>query len=88
MTLNFRVVTHLFTVRDFALHLTSIARFNESVSISVNRRPIKSGIENLLGRLICSVMFPGGSIMTSGQDIIGFRAMNTTSDYLIGTNTK
>ncbi|GKG26937.1 hypothetical protein Tco_0402640, partial [Tanacetum coccineum] len=74
------ILRHLITLRDFALSLTCITRFDKFVGILINGRPKETGIKNLpplptrspvpppsdsaAGRLALRVLIPGGIVYT------------------------
>ncbi|GJY35847.1 hypothetical protein Tco_0421225 [Tanacetum coccineum] len=79
------ILGHFIFLRDFSLTLTSVTPCNQVMGMSVNSRPIKSGIKGFLSGVVGTMMSPGGSIMASREDINGFLALNTSSNHLIRT---
>ncbi|GJX98106.1 hypothetical protein Tco_0355125 [Tanacetum coccineum] len=49
-------------------------------------RPKESGIKDLFGGEICTVMSPGGSIVASFENVESFFAVHTPPDHLIRTD--
>ncbi|GKA04102.1 hypothetical protein Tco_0676883, partial [Tanacetum coccineum] len=49
-------------------------------------RPKESGIKDLFGSEICTVMSPGGSIVASFEYVESFFAVHTPPDHLIRIN--
>ncbi|GJV81655.1 hypothetical protein Tco_1517525 [Tanacetum coccineum] len=49
-------------------------------------RPKESGIKDLFGGEICTVMSPGGSIVASFEYVESFFVVHTPPDHLIRTN--
>ncbi|GJX35224.1 hypothetical protein Tco_0246781 [Tanacetum coccineum] len=49
-------------------------------------RPKESGIKDLFGGEICTMMSPGGSIVASFENVKSFFAVHTPPDHLIRTD--
>ncbi|GJZ44399.1 hypothetical protein Tco_0591654 [Tanacetum coccineum] len=80
------ILGHLIFLRDFPLTLTSVTPCDQVMGISVNSRPIKSGIKDFLSGVVGTMMSLDGTIMASCEDINSFLAVNTPPDHLIRTN--
>ncbi|GKF85233.1 hypothetical protein Tco_0250131 [Tanacetum coccineum] len=65
------ILGHFIILRDFSLTLTSVTLCDQVMGISVNSRPIKSGIKDFFSGVVDTMMSPGGSIMASCEDING-----------------
>nr|GEY73710.1 hypothetical protein [Tanacetum cinerariifolium] len=58
------------------------------MGITVDCRPIETGVKHLFGGVVRAMMSPGRSIVASLENINDFLAVNTPSDDLIRTDFK
>nr|GFA01516.1 reverse transcriptase domain-containing protein [Tanacetum cinerariifolium] len=82
------ILRHFTTLQNLSLTLTSVTRFDQVVSITIDCGPIESEVKHLLGSVVRAMMSPNGSIMASLENVNGFLAMNTPPDDLIRTYFK
>ncbi|GKF17209.1 hypothetical protein Tco_0062127 [Tanacetum coccineum] len=61
-------------------------RFNPFSQVIDSHKPKESGIKDLFGGEICTMMSPGGSIVASFEDVESFFAVHTPPDHLIRTD--
>ncbi|GJY66918.1 hypothetical protein Tco_0469156 [Tanacetum coccineum] len=79
------ILRHFITLRNFSLTLTSVTLGDQVMGIFVNSGPKETGIKDLFGSEICTMMSPGGSIVASFEDVESFFAVYTPPDHLIRT---
>ncbi|GKD89787.1 hypothetical protein Tco_1365294 [Tanacetum coccineum] len=73
--------------RDLRNLQTTRASFMGSAFTSTHfDRPKESGIKDLFGGEICTMMSPDGSIMASFENVESFFAVHTQPDHLIRTD--
>ncbi|GKA12995.1 hypothetical protein Tco_0692541 [Tanacetum coccineum] len=73
---------HFITLRSFSLTLARVTIFNQLVCIFVNSGPKETGIKDLFGGDICSLMSPGGSIMESFEKCLSDEPLAISLDEI------
>nr|GEZ20359.1 hypothetical protein [Tanacetum cinerariifolium] len=80
------VLRHLITLWNFSLSLARVTIFDKLVGIIVNGGPEETGIKDLFGSEVSTMMSLRGSIVASYENVKSFFAVYTPSDHLIRTN--
>nr|GFA50397.1 hypothetical protein [Tanacetum cinerariifolium] len=68
--------------------LARVTVFDKLVGILVDGGPKETGIKDLFGSEVCTMMSPRGSIVASYENVESFFSVHTQPDYLIRTNLK
>nr|GEU93436.1 hypothetical protein [Tanacetum cinerariifolium] len=64
----------------------NVTRFDQVVGITVDCGPIESRVKHFFGGVVRAMVSPGGSIVASLENVIGFLAVNRPPDDLILTD--